>query len=110
MEADDIGSWAKIGYTGPGSNGTGTAVSAVFGYAEVAVSGDAPNGRQAGWEAKPLSKLNDCTTGEKWALTAKYKKTGEDQGNVGYHAGGDPDCIGLTPAFEKLDDNRGTAD
>jgi prepilin-type N-terminal cleavage/methylation domain-containing protein len=105
VEASKIGTWAEIGYTGPGSNTSSKAQSAIFTYDEVAKSGS-----NAGWEAKPTSsKLNECESTEKWRLDAQYISTGSQQGNVGYKAGGDKDCTDLTPAWDKLDDGRSSS-
>ena len=106
VEASDIGKWQEIGYTGPGSNGSSTSVSAVFGYAEVAKSGTGANAT-AGWQATPNSKLNDCTTAMNWTLTGKYiVASGETQGNVMYKATGSDNCLGLTPSFKQLTSGR----
>ena len=103
VEASAIGSWSEIGYTGPGSNSSSGAQSAIFTYNEVAKT----SGGYAGWEAKPTSaKLNDCDSNEKWTLGAQYISSGDQQGNVGYKAGGSKDCTDLTPAWDKLDDGR----
>ena len=101
-KADAIGSWMQIGYTGPGSNGSGTAKSAVFSYKE---NSDFATGH---WVATPLTKLNDCTTSLSWKLSAKVDNTNEGQANVAYKAFGDEKCRGLTPAFDKLTDGRST--
>lgn len=101
-KGDAIGSWMQIGYTGPGSNGSGTAKSAVFGYAE----GTQANGN---WIATPLTKLNDCTAEMSWNLSAYLDNTNEGQANVAYKAFGNAECRGLTPAFDKLTDGRSTA-
>ncbi len=101
-KGDAIGSWLEIGYTGPGSNGSGTAKSAVFGYEEDTQA----NGN---WIATPLTKLNDCTTAMSWKLSAYLDNTNEGQANVAYKAFGDAECRGLTPAFDKLTDGRSTA-
>ena len=102
MEAGDAGTWAAIGYTGPGSNSSSGAKSAIFTYTE-----KTPGTHTGGWEATPTSgKLNDCDAGEKWELFAQYISSGDQQGNVGYKAGGNANCTDLTPAWEKLDDGR----
>ena len=105
VEASAIGSWSAIGYTGPGSNSSSGAQSAIFTYSEVAV-----NGNTAGWEAHPTSsKLNDCNTTDKWTLNAQYITSANQQGNVGYKANGSKVCTDLTPAWDKLDDGRSSS-
>jgi hypothetical protein len=108
VEAGDIGSWEKIGYTGPGSTTSGRAESAIFTYTEIGVTG-----HNAGWEAKPSSgKLNDCEASvqaDKWTLHATFISAGDQQGNVGYLATGGSDCTDLTPAWDKLDDGRSSS-
>ena len=103
VEASSIGSWAEIGYTGPGSNSSSGSQSAIFLYTEKQKSGET-----AGWEATPTAgnKLNDCDAGEKWTLNAQRITSGDQQGNVGYNATGTKDCTDLTPAWAKLDDGR----
>ena len=103
VEAAKVGTWSEIGYTGPGSNSTGWAQSAIFTYEEV----DSP----VGWSAHATdSKLNDCDATEHWYLYAEYVTSNESQqGNVGYYATGDSDCTDLTPAFAKLDDGRSSS-
>ena len=103
VEANEIGSWQAIGYTGPGSNSSSGSQSAIFLYEEIGVSG-----HTAGWRAKPTSKLNNCNTNNKWELAAQYITSADQQGNVGYAASGDAVCTDLTPAFDKLDDSRGS--
>ena len=108
VEALKVGSWAAIGYTGPGSNTSGSSQSAVLRYQEVAVS---DNDSKAGWQAFPVgSALNECTTDKKWTLTARNNSgASEGQGSVLYNAGGDTQCTALTPSFLKISDGRSTA-
>jgi len=99
VEANDIGTWAKIGYTGPGSNSASGAQSAVFLYTE---GESAPQ-----WNASPVnSKLNDCGTDESWELSAYKDDSEEGQTNVKYNADGDDDCTALTPSFVNLHSGR----
>ena len=106
-KGDRIGSWQEIGYTGPGTNAVvnskGSAQSAAFKYTESSTSNGGDN-----WVANPLQKLNDCDKTESWKLSAYIDNSSEGQSNVKYKAGGDADCKGLTPAFEKLTDGRAT--
>ena len=105
VEAGAIGTWANIGYTGPGSNSSSGAQSAIFTYNEIT-----KNGNYAGWQAKPSSgKLNDCnsaTATDVWKLHAQYISSADQQGSVGYKADGASACTDLTPAWDKLDDGR----
>ena len=101
-KSDAVGSWSEIGYTGPGSNYSGGAQSAIFTYSEIA-----SDGTNAGWKASPTtSKLNECDSGEEWQLYAQFLTSNEGQGSVGYNATGESDCTDLTPAWSKLDDGR----
>jgi len=108
VEALKVGSWAAIGYTGPGSNSASGSSSNVFLYTE----GTATNGSTAYWNAKPTNKLNDCnpsTATDKWTITAKNSSDSESgQGNVLYKAEGSTNCIGLTPSFAQLTSGRST--
>ena len=105
VEANGIGTWNQIGYTGPGANATvdskGSAQSAVFKYTETATGDEAET-----WTANPLTKLNDCQSTESWWLKPKLDNSNEGQSNVKYKVGGSDDCTGLTPAFAKLTDSR----
>ena len=106
VEANDIGKWQEIGYTGPGSNGASTSASAVFGYAEVPKNGSG-NNATAGWKAQPKSKLNDCDGTEYWQLNTKYVvEAGQTQGNALYQTAGSDDCTALTPSFKQLASGR----
>ena len=102
VEALHIGTWGEIGYTGPGTNASNSAQSATFKYAAMTT-----NGNTSGWEAQPLSKLNDCNTNQKWQLKAFYVEADAGQGNVKYNTdGSDAVCSDLTPAFAKLASGR----
>ena len=103
VEAQALGSWMQIGYTGPGSNFSGGSTSSVFNYTE---GTSAASGH---WVATPTTKLNDCTNQMSWKLSAYVDNSNDGQANTAYKAFGDNECRGLTPAFDKLTDNRSTS-
>lgn len=105
VEAMALGTWSQIGYTGPGSNSASGSQSSVLTYLETTTAGEQ-------WTAKPNgTKLNDCGTDKLWKLGAYYdnSKNDQGQGNVLYKAGGDPECLGLTPSFTGLTSGRSTS-
>ena len=105
VEAQKLGKWSEIGYTGPGSNSASGAASAVFTYTESVTVGSQ-------WNATPKSKLNDCNTDNKWILGAYLDNTNEGQANVAYKAGqasGKTGCLELTPSFTQLTSGRSTS-
>jgi hypothetical protein len=102
VEAQAIGDWNQIGYTGPGSNASGKAQSNVFYYSE---SKSAPQ-----WAVKPLQKLNDCAKDQAsaWTLSAAASTNNATTGHydIAYTTGGQPECLGLTPSFAQLVSGR----
>lgn len=102
VEAQAIGTWNQIGYTGPGSNTSGSAKSNVFNYSEGA---DAPQ-----WVASPSQKLNECAKDQAnaWTLSAEASTNNATTGHydIKYTTGGEDDCLGLTPAFAQLVSGR----
>ena len=102
VEAQAIGTWNQIGYTGPGSNGSGSAKSNVFDYSEGA---SAPQ-----WKVSPSQKLNDCAKGQAsaWTLSAEASANNATSGHydIKYTTGGVDACLGLTPSFAQLVSGR----
>lgn len=101
VEAAAIGSWQKIGYTGPGASSQSGSTTQNFTYKEAAASPQ--------WSAIAAKKLNDCTAGKKWTLGAAASANNDADGShydVAYTAGGDGECTGLTPAFVQLTSGR----
>ena len=90
------GDWGQIGYTAPGEkkSSSGHFQSNEFDY----------TGANATWNAAARHKLDECTAGKKWALSATVASEGA--GNAGEvhvsDAGSDSQCTALTPAFAKL--------
>ena len=66
-EKNAVGTWAQVGYKGPGSNGSEASETSTFNYA----------GASAGnWSATAKVALNDCTAGV-WSVATTY-----DSGDV----------------------------
>ena len=94
QEKAAVGDWLQIGYSAPGTAGTGksTYTSNVFTYS---------GGETHNWIAKPTSaKLNDCETTEKWQLNSSINAT---NGEVKIEDGGSSDdCKILTASWDNL--------
>ena len=62
-ENNATGTWAQIGYKGPGEQlSSGGSKTASFGYA----------GEQGTWVATSSVALNDCNSGSTWSLGTTY--------------------------------------
>ena len=109
VEANALGTWSQIGYTGPGTSSANGSATGVFQYIETT-----PN-NNAGtlWKAKALQKLNDCEKGKQWGLYVGMSGSAEDgQSNAVYNVGDDDTndyCLALTPSFDKLASGRSTS-
>lgn len=109
VEANAIGNWSEVGYTGPGTSSANGSATGVFQYIETAPS----NNTGTLWKAKALQKLNDCEKGKQWGLYVAISGSEEDgQTNAVYNVGDDDAsdyCLALTPSFDKLISGRSTA-
>lgn len=103
LEANgSVGNWTQIGYTGPGSNGSGVSQSNVFEYKE-------GTGSTQQWTVKNLQKLNDCAinTANAWYISVTAGTAGDDGiTHMTFTTGGDSKCTGLTPSFASLVSSR----
>ena len=99
-EKDDVGDWNQVGYTGPGQRkNSGSYESENFAY----------YGVNATWTASNKVKLNECTVGGNWKLTATANDASNNsQGQssmtltVDQNDGKGGLCLGLTPSFSTL--------
>lgn len=102
-KGDNVGSWQQIGYTGPGSVGSGKSQSAIFTYVESTT-------QDQRWSVTTRQKLNDCGANQAlaWKLGAKLDPNNSTTGqsNVLYKAGGQSKCYDLTPSFFALTSGR----
>ena len=107
VEANHLGTWSQVGYTGAGNSSANGAATGVFYYFETTPSNDAGTL----WKAQALQKLNDCASGDKWGLYVGISGSEADgQSNAVYNAGASNDkCLDLTPSFKKLASARSTA-
>ena len=109
VEANALGTWSKVGYTGPGttsSNGNAQGgATGVFWYKE------GSDMSKAQWYVQSLQKLNDCAAQDKaWGLQAKISGgAAEGQSNAVYATGGQTKCLDLTPSFAALTSGRYSA-
>ena len=102
-ENNNIGTWAQIGYKGPGSqnaNGSGS-VTSNFTYT------DATTGSTGGWTATNEVAMNDCQKGADWKITTTYASANgtieTKAGNGSTNGKNKAACITpLTPNFCKL--------
>lgn len=108
-EAVAIGSWAVIGYKGPGDNtnasGNGAATSATNNFTYTDASGWTNNTiaiatGATGFSASNKAKLNDCDAAANWTITVS-------EGSAAGEATFTPstlsaDCIQLTPNWKQI--------
>ena len=115
-ESGAVGTWASIGYIGPGTkDGATKSSTTVFDYADVldgTTNGSIMIGNlttaKSGWSAKNKTALNDCKIQSEWKITVKggsasngstveYAATTPTVGN------GETDgCSSLTPNFANI--------
>jgi len=113
-EASQLGSWALIGYSGPGANsgtagnttGGQTSQTTVFNYSDASsyTNGTVDLTSSAslvGWTGSNRVKLNDCAIGKKWTITITK---GSAAGEASYAAATDDptNCTVLTPSFSNI--------
>lgn len=99
-EKNATGDWNQIGYTGPGVRANSDDYSTQnFQY----------TGTVNSWKAASKVKLNECTTGGEWPLTASVgAETAQGTTALKIAVGADGQgglCQGLTPSFSTLADN-----
>ena len=93
-EKNEVGSWAEIGYKGPGSNATNSSKSSTFNYAQ----GD----NEGGWAATATVALNDCKAGV-WSVTTSYNEISTTASVKDGSSDGTTNCeTPLTPNFCKI--------
>lgn len=104
MDAGAIGGWGLIGYAGPGAKSEDKTVSSHFAYSSSIGSDEAVDRKDRGlssvWEARSLSKLNDCIVGSSWSLDACFDSDGQPAFAAWVD---DEECAVLTPSFKLLD-------
>ena len=104
-ESNQLGTWALIGYTAPGTkNSDGTFESTVYKYsgamtAAVALAETGATAQAKAWSAKATVALNDCKKDSEWNIAVTgatngvtYANTYSDQTN----------CEALTPNFTNI--------
>lgn len=92
------GSWTLIGYKAPGNGGS----TINFTYTETDVS--ATEATDGAWKAKNKTQLNDCASGDNWAIkVSPTAATASAAASVAFDAtvaaGG---CEALTPNFASI--------
>ena len=110
-EDGSIGTWALIGYKGPGNVTATTSQTTNFSYTDgVAAKDTLPAQDKIGWTASNKVQLNDCNANSTWTIA--MKKADASSGNAA--AGdaiftakvggeqGDAGCTALTPSFDKI--------
>ena len=110
-EDGSIGTWALIGYKGPGEGSADSSTTTNFSYSDgVAAKETLPAQDKIGWTAKNNVQLNDCVANSIWTIAMKKAdassgnaaagdaiftaKVGGEQSNAG--------CTALTPTFTKI--------
>ncbi len=104
VEANALGTWSKVGYTGAGNSSAKGSATGVFYYFEGADG-------KCQWQAQALQKLNDCAKGDKWGIMVDISGSEADgQSNAVYNTGAsNSKCVELTPSFSKLASGRETS-
>ncbi len=109
-EDGSIGTWALIGYKGPGKGSADSSQTTNFSYTNGITAKDTlPAQDKVGWTAKNNVQLNDCGANSTWTIA--MKKANASSGNAaagdaiftakvgeGQNAG----CTALTPSFDKI--------
>ena len=110
-EAVAIGSWAVIGYKGPGDNtnatgATGGATSKTNNFSYKDATGYTNNTADLnttgtiGFTAHNEAKLNDCAQGDHWTITVK---SGSAAGEATFTPSTlTQDCLQLTPNWNQI--------
>lgn len=108
-EDGSIGTWALIGYKGPGEGSADSSTTTNFSYSDGVEAKDTlPAQDKIGWTANNKVQLNDCGANSKWTIAMKKAdassaaagdaiftaKVGEGQDDAG--------CTALTPSFDKI--------
>ena len=106
-EDGSIGTWALIGYKGPGEVTATTSQTTNFSYTDgVSAKDTLPAQDKIGWTATNKVQLNDCGANNSWTIAMKKANSsaagdaiftaevGGAQGNAG--------CTALTPSFDKI--------
>lgn len=102
-ERNVVGSWTLIGYKAPGNaadDGSTFTTNFIYSGADVATDGATDNA----WKAKNKTQLNDCRSGDNWAIKVTPTAAGEEAAakvafNATVAAGG---CEALTPNFASI--------
>lgn len=110
-EDGSIGSWALIGYKGPGEGSADSSTTTNFSYSDGVTDKDTlPAENKIGWTARNNVQLNDCGAKSTWTIA--MKKAAASSGNAAAGdaiftakvggAQGDAGCTALTPSFDKI--------
>ena len=103
VEANALGTWSKVGYTGPGTSSAGGSEGGIFYYLEGTISSNTGTL----WKAQARQKLNECNKDGKWGLAVGIQGgEAEGQSNAVYKTGASTGCGDLTPSFDKLTSGR----
>lgn len=92
-ETADVGTWAQIGNTAPGERDN----ESQYHSKEFTCKG-----AKETWTAHNDNKLNDCSTGDNWVLTAKAAKSADTENGVMAIEVTTKNREGLTPSFAAL--------
>ena len=111
-ESNQLGTWALIGYTAPGTkNSDGTFESTVYKYSgamtgAVALAETGATAQAKAWLAVAQVALNDCKKDSEWRIAVTgattgvtYENTYSDQAN----------CEALTPNFKNIGTKASTS-
>lgn len=103
-----IGSWLKIGYTGPGITGSDSKLKSETSNFNYEDKGNYTNDtltfttQSNGWQATSRVALNDCKKASTWALWTQGSSTEGGILKYKYAYSDEASCSPLTPSFEKI--------
>ena len=106
-ESNQLGTWALIGYTAPGTKKSADEYSStVFKYTggmseAEDLKAEGATAQTGAWEAEALTALNDCPSGAKWSIAVTGATTGVTYENS-YSGSNEANCNPLTPNFKNI--------
>ncbi len=103
-EDGSIGTWALIGYKGPGEGPADSSTTTNFSYKDGFAAKDSLVAQdKTGWTAKNKVQLNDCGANSTWTIVMK-KANSSAAGDAIFTAkvNGGTGCTALTPSFDKI--------
>jgi hypothetical protein len=105
-ESDSVGTWALIGYKGPGEGDATSSATNNFEYSDgISAKAAIPSDATVGWTAHNKVKLNDCGADDNWTVSVASAGTDGASGDATFTAAvkdNNADCVALTPSFSTI--------